>query len=137
MPVYFEEDDLEYNIENVETFLEESVENAINKHYLETGDTSSIKYELEFEENNPPHIIQGNLNIHHQDLEMNIDFKLSKMVTTSFKLDYFPSTEEEIESEDTTVIFNYLADSIDSMIGLKGDGPSNNFKNNLSPRWTE
>lgn len=137
MPVYFEKDEVEYNEETIEVLLEESIENAINNHYMETGDKSNIDYEIGFEDENPPHSIEGNLNIHYQNIEMEIGFELSKGRSTSFKLDYFPSTEDEIESANTEVIFNYLADSIDSMIGLEGDGPANSFKNNLSPRWRE
>ena len=137
MPVYFEKNETVYDESTIETMLKESVENAINNHYMETGDTSHIDYVIEFDEEQPPHTVQGNLNINYQNIEMDIGFRLDRSRSKSFNLDYFPSTEEEIKSDDVEAIFNYLTDSIDSIIGLEGDGSLNIFKSNLNPCWRE
>lgn len=130
MPVYFEKEGHEYNIDTVETVLEESIENAIQDYCWETGEFTDIDYEIELD-GSEPYRVKGDLTISYEDTEDSVKIELKTSRSDMLKMEYFGANMPE----ESRMIFGYLEENIDSILEMDRVGEEKRFKNTRLSRW--
>lgn len=114
MPIYFQKDDHEYNCDSIETLLEESVENAIQDHFHETGNPGKIDYSIKIDDG-APHKVKAELNLSHSDGKDRAKIDFSSYKEDILKLEYLGSDM----SETSKIVLDYFENNLDSMIEME------------------
>lgn len=130
MPIYFKKETHEYNIDTIETVLEESIENATQDYFWETGDSMQIEYEIDLDDSEP-YRVKGDLTISYEDTEDKVNVELKTSRSDMFKMEYLGATMPE----ESRAVFGYLEDNIDSMLELDKVEEEKRFKTTQLSKW--
>lgn len=133
MPVYFRKDDSERDAETVETLLEESMENALSDLYHEIGEDPEIDYTIEiddrFARSFDAEVTLGD----PRKANNSIKFSMNTSRDTSVEVNYMGGAMEELDR----ALAGYFVESLDSMLEMERDEPSNRFRNRNYAKWRD